>query len=145
MDRIDHHEPGKAIVARKLTSGEEPFWIRSDGELEMPPALVLESLCQAGSWLVYLSTGGTRTAALLSVAAAEFGAPARPGDVLVLEGNVESIDEERAVLSGTVSIAGETVLRATDIMCALIEVGRLEDPDALRRRAEVVLHGQAAG
>jgi len=35
VDRIDHHEPGKAIVARKLTSAEEPFYLPIGDEVQL--------------------------------------------------------------------------------------------------------------
>ena len=145
VDRIDGHVPGKTIAARKLTSADEEFWIGTGAAAVMPPALVLESLCQAGAWLVYLSTGGARSAALLSVAAVEFLEPVRPGDTLDLAGAVDSMDEERAVLSGAVSVDGRVVLRATDIMCALIDTEQLDDPARFRRRADLALRSQSAG
>ena len=142
VDTIDRHVPGREIEARKVTSSDEEYWTELDGDKVMPPALVLESLCQAGAWLVYLSTNGESSAALLSVAAVEFGDPVRAGDSLDLRGTVESMNEERAVLSGTVSVRGKVVLSATDIMCALTPTEMLDDPEQMRRRAELVLRGR---
>ena len=51
--------------------------------------------------------------------------PARPGDVLILEGTCDSFGEDTAVVSGRVTVDGETILEATDVMCALIDASDL--------------------
>jgi len=133
IDRIDRIEPNQHVLARKITSHREDYW-RDDGRgPEMPPSLVFEALCQAGTWLVMTSTELARRAALLSVDAVTFGAPVRPGDVLRLEGSVESIGPEMAVLSGRASVGDLTVLEAESIMCALMPTEELEDLDDVRR------------
>jgi 3-hydroxyacyl-[acyl-carrier-protein] dehydratase len=127
IDRVDRLEPRLSISARKLTSHRETYW-RDDGRgPEMPPALVFEALCQAGTWLVMLSTDLERRAALLSVDVLRFHGPVRPGDVLQLEGQVESMDPDTAVLSGSVRVGGRTVLEADAIMCALMPTEDLEE------------------
>lgn len=137
IDRIDEVDPSSSIVARKLTSRREDYW-RDDGRgPEMPPPLVFEALCQAGTWLVMTSTDLRLRAALLSVDAITFGGPVRPGDVLRLEGIVESMGPETAVLSGRATVRGRTVLAAEAIMCALLPTEQLEDVDAVR-----LMHGR---
>jgi 3-hydroxyacyl-[acyl-carrier-protein] dehydratase len=67
----------------------------------------------------------------------------RPGDVIQLEGRVESMSDEVAVVSGTATVDGRAVLEAADIMCTLIDAGDLADLDDTARlqgmltRAEV--------
>lgn len=137
VDRIDVLEPGKRVRAVKLTSHSEDYW----REGRMPPPLVLEALCQAGNWLVLASTDLERRAALLSVDRVRFGGPVRPGDTLVLDGEVESIGTDRAALSGTVTVDGRQVLAAETILCALLPTDTVEDTSttgaALRRLVEV--------
>ena len=133
IDRVDRLEPRRSISARKLTSSHETYW-RDDGRRpEMPPPLVFEALCQAGTWLVMLSTDLKRRAALLSVDALHFHRPVRPGDVLQLEGRVESMGADTAVLSGSVLVGGRIVLEAEAIMCALMPTEDLEELDDVRR------------
>ncbi|AHH99630.1 3-hydroxyacyl-ACP dehydratase FabZ [Kutzneria viridogrisea] len=141
VDRIDLIEPRRRVLACKLTSFAEQYW-RDDGRgVEMPPALVLEALCQAGNWLVLASTGLSRSAALLSVDRTRFGAPVRPGDVLVLDGVVESFGADTAAISGTVRVDGQEVLAADTILCALIPSEELDDPAALGCRLEALTGG----
>lgn len=133
-DRITGYEPGRSIRARKVTSRTEPYWRESPDGPVMPPPLILETLCQAGAWLVMLDTDVARRAALLSVADARFTGIVRPGDVLEVAASVESASDEMAVISGIVRAGDRTVLEATDVMCALIDTAELDDPAATRRQ-----------
>lgn len=133
IDRIDVLKPHHLVWARKLTSHRETHWRDEGRGLEMPSPLVLESLCQAGSWLVMVSTALRLRAVLLSIDEVTFAGPVRPGDVLQLRGVVESFDEERAALSGTVSVDGQVVMRADTILCALRPTAELENVDDVRR------------
>lgn len=133
IDRVVEWEAGKSVLGRKLTSRSEEFWEEDGDELRMPPPLVLEALCQAGTWLVMISTDRRKRAALLSIGSVEFLGDVRPGDVLDLEGTVESMNDEVAVVSGRVTVEGRPVLEAGDIMCALIDAGDLADLDDTER------------
>jgi 3-hydroxyacyl-[acyl-carrier-protein] dehydratase len=133
IDRVVEWEAGKSVLGRKLTSRSEEFWEEDGDELRMPPPLVLEALCQAGTWLVMISTDRRKRAALLSIGSVDFLGDVRPGDVLDLEGTVESMNEEVAVVSGRVTVEGKPVLEAGDIMCALIDAGDLADLDDTER------------
>jgi 3-hydroxyacyl-[acyl-carrier-protein] dehydratase len=143
VDRVDAYEPARSIRARKLTSSAEEFWDVSDGGPTMPVPLVLESLCQAGDWLVVLSTDGRKRAALVSVGAASFLAPVRPGDVLELEGTVDSMSDEVAVMSGRVMVSGRPVLEARELMCVLVEAADLEDPAETARCRHLLNRSQS--
>lgn len=129
IDRVVEWEPGTSVLGRKLTSRSEEFWEADGDDLRMPPPLVLEALCQAGTWLVMITTERRKRAALLSIGSVDFLADVRPGDVLDLHGRVESMNDEVAVISGRVTADGATVLEAKDIMCALIDADTLADLD----------------
>ncbi|MBH5338415.1 3-hydroxylacyl-ACP dehydratase [Streptomyces pactum] len=145
IDRIDAWTPGRTIRARKLTSWWEDFW-RDEGDgPEMPEPLVLEALCQAGTWLIIATTDVRRRAALLSVDGVAFHGPVRPGDVLVLDGAVESMGDETAVLSGTASVNGRLVMEADAVMCALLPAEDLEDPEETRRMLARLTREPVAG
>ena len=127
IDRVDAWEPHKSVTARKLTSYSEEYWEEVDGELRMPPPFVLEAFCQAGTWLIMISTDRRKRAALLQVGSVTWHRDVRPGEVLVMEGETSSFGEETAVLSGRVTVDGATVLECEDVMCALIDAGDLAD------------------
>ena len=139
VDRIDKLEPDRRVLARKLTSHREDYWRDYGRGSEMPQHLILEALCQAGTWLVISSTDRRLRAALLSIDAVAFFGSVRPGDVVMLDGQVDSINSEIAVLSGTASVAGETVMQADSIMCALINADQLDSPEATKSMQEHLL------
>ena len=143
IDRIDAYEPERFVRARKLTSWSEDHWDGAGPEAVMPPALVLEAFLQAGTWLIVLSTSGRKRAALASIGSVAFVDDVRPGDVLELEGDVETMSEEAAVLSGRVTVDGREVLRARDVMCVLLDVGELQAEEETRRMVELLTRVEA--
>jgi 3-hydroxyacyl-[acyl-carrier-protein] dehydratase len=141
IDRVEEWESGKSVRARKVTSWSEEYWEEVDGEPRMPPPFVLEAFCQAGTWLIMLTTERRKRAALLQVGSVTWHRDVRPGDVLVMEGQIASFGDESAVLGGTVTVDGETVLECEDVMCALIDASDLADLDDTER-LQKMLTGQ---
>ena len=130
IDSVVACEPGQSVRGLKLTSLSEEYWEDDGDGLTMPAPLILEALCQAGTWLIMITTERRKRAALLSIAGVEFIGRVVPGDVLQLDGTIDSMSDEVAVISGTVTVqGGEPVLEATEIMCALIDAGDLADLD----------------
>jgi 3-hydroxyacyl-[acyl-carrier-protein] dehydratase len=145
IDRIDAYEPRESVTARKVTSYSEEYWEHGpDGELRMPPPFVLEAFCQAGTWLIMISTECAKRAALLQVGSVTWHRDIRPGDVLVLNGKIASFGEESAVLGGAATVDGEIVLECEDVMCALIDAADLADlDDTLRLKRMLTREGAA--
>lgn len=138
IDRVDSYEPSRSVRARKLTSHSEDYWETTADGLVMPPPFLLEALCQAGTWLVMLSTDVRKRAALLSVGSVSFQGDVHPGDVLEMEGSVDSMSDEVAVVSGRVLVDGQPVLEANEIMCVLIDANDLEDVEDTRRMLKLL-------
>ena len=138
IDRVEEWEPAKSVRARKVTSFSEEYWEEVDGELRMPPPFVLEAFCQAGTWLIMYTTEVRKRAALLQVGSVTWHREVRPGDVLVMEGETSSFGDETAVLSGRVTVDGETILDCEDVMCALIDAGDLADPEDTKRLGKML-------
>jgi 3-hydroxyacyl-[acyl-carrier-protein] dehydratase len=139
IDRVDEWEPSKSVKGRKVTSLSEEYWEDDgDGGLAMPPPLILEALCQAGTWLVMISTDRAKRAALLSVGSVDFLEPVRPGDIVELEGTVDSMGDEVAVVSGRATVDGTPVLEAREIMCALIDADTLENLEETERMQKML-------
>lgn len=146
IDRIEELEPKTSVRARKVTSFSEDYWEEgADGELRMPPPFVLEAFCQAGTWLILISTDRAKRAALLQVGSVTWHRDVRPGDVLVMEGSIASFGEETAVLGGTVTVGGEPVLECEDVMCALIDADDLADAETTKMLEEMMWQPEAAG
>jgi 3-hydroxyacyl-[acyl-carrier-protein] dehydratase len=142
IDKVDSWEPAKSIRGRKLTSISEEYWEDSDDGLVMPPPLALEALCQAGTWLVMITTDRKKRAALLSIGSVDFLGPIHPGETLILDGTVDSMSDEVAVVSGKVTVDDRTVLEAKDIMCALIDADQLADLDDTERLQKMLTRAE---
>lgn len=142
IDRVDEWEPGKSVRGRKLTSLSEDYWEDHGNGPVMPPPFALEALCQAGTWLVMITTDRKKRAALLSIGSVAFLRDVRPGDVLILEGGVDSMSDEVAVVSGRVMVDGEPVLEAGEIMCALIDADDLADLDTTERLQKMLTRAE---
>ncbi|HEY3869975.1 MAG TPA: hypothetical protein VGM10_16550 [Actinocrinis sp.] len=145
IDRIESWETGKRISARKVTSVHEDYWQHSPTGPTLPFGLALESLCQASTWLVMLTSEYRLRAALLTVGEAVQHRPVVPGDVLRVEAVVLSLSEESVVVDGTVSVDGVVLLEARGVMFALIDAARLEDPADTVRMAHQLLGGGPVG
>jgi 3-hydroxyacyl-[acyl-carrier-protein] dehydratase len=143
VDRVLEWEPAKSVRARKVCSLGEEFWVGEGDDLVMPPPLVLESDSQAGTWLNMHTTETRKRAALLSIGSVDFLAPVRPGDVLILEGECDSMNDEVAVVSGRVTVDGTPVLEAKDIMCALIDAQDLADLDDTERLQKMLTRAES--
>ena len=148
IDRIDSWDPELRLVGRKSTSHAEEFWEPTPAGPVMPRPLVLEALCQAGTWLIMLSSDHRKRAALLSVGEVMHHSDVRPGEVLLLDARITAISQEAAILDGTVGVADRSgtrpVLTGTGIMCALIDAEKLDDPADTRRMAEQLLRIEVA-
>lgn len=145
IDRIETVRPNEHITARKLTSVDEEYWQTGPAGPAMPFGLVVEALAQTATWLIMISTDHRLRAALLAIGEATAHRDVLPGEVLRMEVTIESMTEEAAVLDGTVSVDGETVLDASGILCALIDAERLDDPAATAAMAGVLQGGGPVG
>jgi 3-hydroxyacyl-[acyl-carrier-protein] dehydratase len=143
IDKVESVDPGKSVRARKLTSLSEDYWEDSPDGPVMPYPFVLEALCQAGTWLVMITTDRAKRAALLSIGNVDFLGSAHPGDVLELDGSVDSMSDEVAVVSGRVSVDGTPILEAREIMCALINADDLAPLDDTERLQQMLTRAVA--
>jgi 3-hydroxyacyl-[acyl-carrier-protein] dehydratase len=143
IDRVDAWEAATSVRARKLTSRSEDYWETSGGELTMPPPFVLEAFCQAGTWLIMLTTGRRQRAALLSVGSVEWHGSVHPGDVLEMACDADAWGEDTAVISGQVTVDGRLILTAKEVMCALLSAEELADLEDTARLERVITRVEA--
>lgn len=139
VDRIDCYEPWRFIQARKLTSRNEAYYASSADVTLVPKQLILEALCQAGSWLALLSSERRKRAALLSIGLVDYLRDVQVGATLKMDVSIDSADEERMVFSGKVTVGDEIVLDVRDSMCVLMDASALEDLDDTLRMQHVLM------
>ena len=125
IDRVLELEEGKRIRALKNVTVNEPcFMGHFPGEPLMPAVLMLEALAQMGGILIRLSSNieGEPEIFFSSVDRARFRRPVRPGDQLILEGELTGRRgafwklKGRALVDGKVAAEAELmgVLRERD-------------------------------
>ncbi|MBH8556143.1 hypothetical protein I8751_28160 [Nostocaceae cyanobacterium CENA357] len=133
IDQIETWEAKRSIKARKITSSQEEYWDSIGSKLVMPEPLILEAFCQAGAWLIFISTASHQRAALLSIGSVEFQGSVQPSDVLELEVNLTAMGDEVAAISGRALVAQQTVMEVKEVLLALTEASQLEDPQETTR------------
>ncbi|RMG33321.1 MAG: beta-hydroxyacyl-ACP dehydratase [Planctomycetota bacterium] len=100
IDRITELEPGRSITAVKnLTMAEEYLLDHFPGFPVMPGVLMLESLVQAGAWLMRASTDFAYSSILLQQARAlKFNNFLRPGQTMTVTATIHKWDGDVCTL-----------------------------------------------
>src|SRR6188768_1467490 len=120
VDAITHHEPGRHIRAVKnVTVNEEFFQGHFPGTPLMPGVLMIESLTQVASLLLFTdSDRADRCAWLRGVDNAKFRRQVVPGDRLELSVTMGRRRGRIARLAAVASVGGQVVAEA-DLIVAL--------------------------
>lgn len=106
IDRVTALEPDKMIVAEKYVSVAEDHLISYlPDQLIMPPTLIVETLAQAASILIFKSPQfAGKTAYLASVDKCTFQAPVPTGSVLTLTIHMVKVRANMGVVTTTASV-----------------------------------------
>ena len=105
IDRITHLEYHKRLTAIKCAAmSEDVFADHFLGNPVMPGALQIESMAQAGTVLLEVSSEFRNKALLVMVHSAKFRELVRPGDKMRIEMTVISRDENMAQLDGSIHV-----------------------------------------
>lgn len=108
VDRFREFVRGRRAVAIKTVSmAEEPIDLYMPGFPVMPCSLIIEGFAQTGGILVGAGHDFEKRIVLAKVSKAAFHRPAVPGDTLVYEVEIESLQPEGAMVRGTSRIGDE--------------------------------------
>jgi 3-hydroxymyristoyl/3-hydroxydecanoyl-(acyl carrier protein) dehydratase len=134
-DRID--EMRKRVYARgvKTVSFEEGFLEGVHGETGcLPRMLLIECAAQLVSWLVLYSTDFTKIPLVAKIdhAAIERSVPC--GTVLTLEVEVQSWNDEGAVVNCRASAGEQVIASGIRCLCTFMESSTLIDPEEMTFR-----------
>ncbi|MBU0718678.1 MAG: beta-hydroxyacyl-ACP dehydratase [Planctomycetes bacterium] len=105
----------RASAIKNVTLAEEHLRDHFPGYPVMPPSLVIEGMAQTAGILVGEARSFRENVILAKIRLAEFTDYAVPGDQLRYDAVIESLDEQAAVTSGTVSKNG-TVIGHVDLI-----------------------------
>lgn len=128
LDRLLSLEPGaRAVGVRAVSLADDVFTDHFPGNPVLPGVYILEGLAQTAGLLLWETSGRSRIALMNSVDRAKFTAFARPGDVVQLTIEIESLEERVARVRGTATV-GERSVAAARLTFSLLETDRLIDP-----------------
>ncbi len=123
IDRIIEIEPGKRCTAIKNITINEPYFQgHFPNQPVMPGVLILESMAQAGAFLVLNSVEDPLSKNMIfsAVEKAKFRKPIIPGDQVKIEMELLKIRMNAARLKGTAYVDGEVVTEAI-IMANIVD------------------------
>ena len=123
VDRIVEFHEGERIVAIKNVTFNEPFFQgHFAGAPIMPGVLIIESMAQAGGFLVFKSLPNreTKLVFLMGIEKARFRRPVRPGDQLRLEMVVVRVRSRAGKLRGRAFVGDQRAAEA-EILFSLVD------------------------
>src|SRR6516164_1809930 len=114
IDRIVELQPGRSLLAVKnLTLGEEYLADHFPTFPVMPGVLMLQTLVEAGAWLLRLTDDYRHSVIVLREARnVKYGTFMEPGKQLFLSVELVEQDEKSAVLKGKGEVEGNTAVSA---------------------------------
>jgi 3-hydroxyacyl-[acyl-carrier-protein] dehydratase len=137
-DRILKLEIGKRVVGLKnITLSEDYFTDHFPIYPIMPGALILEASAQVCEILIHRTVkeqnGKDMRGVLATINKAKFRRFIRPGDQLIIEGNLDSMRGDIAKVSVEVKVK-DKIVATMSLIFALIETELLADPITARWR-----------
>ena len=114
VDRIVALQPGESITAIKnLSSAEEYLADHFPGFAVMPGVMMIETLVQAGAWLIRATDDFKDSVALLGQArAVKFNNFVRPGQTLQVRLSIHSRRDGETTFKATGEVEGQNALSA---------------------------------
>jgi 3-hydroxyacyl-[acyl-carrier-protein] dehydratase len=130
VDRILEFRKGESLIALKNVSPSEGFLVNHFYHgIIMPYTFIIEAVAQAAGWLISVSSDFKKAAILVALGTVEFNGVVRPGDQLILEVEIESLQEEAVVITGRAKEEGEVVGEMDRILFVLIDTNQLAEPE----------------
>jgi 3-hydroxymyristoyl/3-hydroxydecanoyl-(acyl carrier protein) dehydratase len=121
-------------------TGLEPG-VRIGGQYAIPPAveafpvsLVAEAVGQLAAWSAMAAVDFTHRPVAGIAGTIELLSAVRPGQVLELAAELESVDTETVGYGGTAHAGGTPLLRLLDCVGPMVPVEELDDPQSVRER-----------
>ncbi len=139
VDRILAYEPGKSIrTVKALSLAEEYLQDHFPGRPVMPGVMMVEAIVEACAWMVRMETDFAPTVVLLKEARkVVYGQFVRPGDLLVVDVEMQKLENGRAHFSGRGTVNGQTVVSGRlelEYFCLAERNARDADIDVTLRR-----------
>ena len=125
VDRITSVQPGVRIRGS---------YAIPSGIAEFPPSLVAEAVGQLAAWASLAAVDFKCRPVAGLAAKIELLSPVRPGQVLELAADLESVDPEAVAYGGTAHADGKPAIRLQHCVGPMMPIEDFDDPQALRDR-----------
>lgn len=126
IDRITQLTPGESIVAENTLHGDERYLLDHFPNFPcMPGVLMLETIYQAGSWLLRQTDDFSRPIVMVKEARnVKYGNFVAPGQTLVVDVKINKVEE-----NGLVKVKGQGTIKGKPAVSGilLLEQFRLEE------------------
>jgi 3-hydroxymyristoyl/3-hydroxydecanoyl-(acyl carrier protein) dehydratase len=127
----------------RITSLETRRSIR--GHYSIPPkvdafpiSLVAEAVGQLAAWAAMIAVDFSHRPLAGIAGRIELLSIARPGRVLDLAAELESVDTDTVAYSGTACVHGSPVIRLLDCVGPMLPLNDFDEPDAVRARCDIL-------
>ena len=141
IDRITSLEPGKKLVCHKnLTMAEEYLFDHFPGFPVMPGVLMLETLVQAGAWLLGLSEDFKHSMIVLRDARnVKYGTFMDPGNRMEVKVDLLERTETGATFKGSGSKNGQSTVNARFTLATYnLREAKPDLPDGVQRDEDLI-------
>lgn len=129
IDKILSYEKGKSAMGIKEVSMTEDFFSDHFPKFPiMPGVLQLEAILQLTSWLVYASKDFTVKTKVEEVKGIKYSGMVRPGDRMVLNVDLTSMDDNGVEFKATVSVDDKVKTSVKSGRLSFVKVEDIEDP-----------------
>jgi 3-hydroxymyristoyl/3-hydroxydecanoyl-(acyl carrier protein) dehydratase len=125
VDRVTVLEPGCRIAGHYTIPA---------GLVAFPMALVGEAVGQLAAWAAMAALDFKCRPVAGLAAGVDFFSTVRPGQVLELMANLETLDEEAVAYGGTARVDGQPVMGLRDCVGPMLPIEQFDDPRTLRER-----------
>jgi 3-hydroxymyristoyl/3-hydroxydecanoyl-(acyl carrier protein) dehydratase len=134
VDRILQLEPGKHALGVRNITDTDPFILsREDGRRLLAPSIVGEALGQLGAWNVMAANGFTLRPVAGIARNIEIMGEAEPGDTLVLDTTIKSLDGEIVTYTSVATVGGKKVLVIEEGLGPFLPLEQFNDPGEVSR------------
>ena len=123
IDRVTHLDPGKTVTALKNVNINESYFPgHFPGKPIMPGVLILESMAQAGAFLVLHNLEDPQKSGMLftAIEKSKFRQPVVPGDQLIIKMELLKFRLGTAKIKGQAFVDDNLVTEAT-LMATLVD------------------------
>jgi 3-hydroxymyristoyl/3-hydroxydecanoyl-(acyl carrier protein) dehydratase len=134
VDRILQLEPGKHALGVRHITDSDPFILCGEGRRpQLAPSIIGEALGQLAAWNVMAANGFTLRPVAGIARNIRIMGEAGPGDTLVLDTTIESVDDEIVTYYSVATVRGAEVLVIEEGLGPFLPLEEFNDPEEVSR------------